>query len=672
MKGFITFLAALCLWAHVGVADGDVERGSVRPDEETTPGYHPAEPSVSGACCLANSSCVGNRTLLECAALGGWASHSGTDCSSVACPGLSSPAQFLVDALDFNKFKQDVAVLAAMGGGSRFWNRPGNTAAVNKIKNKLESFGYDNVVLDPYVFGGQTKHNVYATKIGTVRPREMYILGAHLDSFNKSGDFDDAPGADDDASGVASVLAMARVFAQARTDISVRFVLWNNEETGLNGSRAYVENHRALQGTLEEPTWLGMIQQDMILFDHGPGPIPDADVEYQAANSAGGAANVLAQFIAGAMSRYGTIPAQVGNNMDFTDSVPFSTVTAAISVRENQRVAEIGSGSNPHWHQPTDLAATYSEADYQFGFNIVKMICGGVGELVGATPSQFGACCDGSTGICTDDVSDSDCANLNPQDQFTFFANLTCLQAEASFGPCTGCGDGVLTADEECDNGAANSDTTPDACRTDCTNPRCGDNVTDTGEECDDGNTVDGDGTCQGNCKNPICGEGIVDPGEECDDANANNNDDCIDTCKNAVCGDGSVHNQQSGTEQCDDGGDSSSCDSDCTFAQCGDGTTNGTAGEECDDGNNDRFDGCDPSCIIEFCGDGIRNNGRPPLVAGEDCDDGGTADGDGCDSDCRFEGSVPTVSQWGMVALATLLLIGLTVKFRRRSTTTA
>lgn len=47
------------------------------------------------------------------------------------------------------------------------------------------------------------------------------------------------------------------------------------------------------------------------------------------------------------------------------------------------------------------------------------------------------------------------------------------------------CGDGTVNGTEQCDNGAANSDTAPNACRTNCTNPSCGDAVVDTGEQCD-------------------------------------------------------------------------------------------------------------------------------------------------------------------------------------------
>ena len=61
------------------------------------------------------------------------------------------------------------------------------------------------------------------------------------------------------------------------------------------------------------------------------------------------------------------------------------------------------------------------------------------------------------------------------------------------------CGDGVLDAGEACDDGGANSDTTPDACRTTCQLPSCGDAVTDAGEGCDDGDGWGGDG-CTPRC----------------------------------------------------------------------------------------------------------------------------------------------------------------------------
>ena len=119
---------------------------------------------------------------------------------------------------------------------------------------------------------------MYCTKIGATHPEEMYIVGAHMDGRG----FGEA--ANDDGSGTALVMELARVFSgpDVRTDRSIRFVLWNNEETGLNGARAYVAQRDDLQGKEDppgsgrypEPKWLGMIQHDMMLFDHG---MPRAD-----------------------------------------------------------------------------------------------------------------------------------------------------------------------------------------------------------------------------------------------------------------------------------------------------------------------------------------------------------------------------------------------------------
>ena len=115
----------------------------------------------------------------------------------------AEPAALVVDQLRIVEFKQTIADLASFG--SRYWDQPGNALAVAYIRDKLESFGYANVTLDPYVFRGELRHNVYATKVGIVRPAEMYIVSAHLDSFSRV-DVRDAPGADDDASGTALVV----------------------------------------------------------------------------------------------------------------------------------------------------------------------------------------------------------------------------------------------------------------------------------------------------------------------------------------------------------------------------------------------------------------------------------------------------------------------------------
>jgi MYXO-CTERM domain-containing protein len=80
------------------------------------------------------------------------------------------------------------------------------------------------------------------------------------------------------------------------------------------------------------------------------------------------------------------------------------------------------------------------------------------------------------------------------------------------------CGDGELIGAETCDEGAGNSDSEPDACRTNCQLASCGDGVRDNGEACDDGNVADGD-TCSADCAQSTgeetdCGCGVDSRGE--------------------------------------------------------------------------------------------------------------------------------------------------------------
>jgi MYXO-CTERM domain-containing protein len=106
------------------------------------------------------------------------------------------------------------------------------------------------------------------------------------------------------------------------------------------------------------------------------------------------------------------------------------------------------------------------------------------------------------------------------------------------------CGNGQLDGTEECDNGAANSDTVADACRNTCKNASCGDGAIDTGEECDPPGGEGPDGTCHEGCRLSFCGDGEVNPGELCDNAGANSDtvpDACRSTCQPAGCGDGVV-----------------------------------------------------------------------------------------------------------------------------------
>ena len=244
------------------------------------------------------------------------------------------------------------------------------------------------------------RSQVYCTKVGTTRPDEMYILGAHMDGHGVN------EAVNDDGSGTALVMELARIFSapDVQTERSIRFVLWNNEETGLNGARAYVAQRQELQGIEDppgsgqypEPRWLGMVQHDMMLWDHGaPGPDglvsrdqrPEADVniEFQSNSERADDSMKLAFFFKAANEDYATdYPAAVGPHMTNTDSTPFMDIVPSLSLRENERGAQVGAGWDPNWHQPTDVWTTYTDDDFRLGLNAAQTTLAAIAQLTGA------------------------------------------------------------------------------------------------------------------------------------------------------------------------------------------------------------------------------------------------------------------------------------------------
>ena len=364
------------------------------------------------------------------------------------------PARILVERLKLERYKSTIRGLTQFGDRRQGTDR--NRAAVDWIEAQLRSYGCTNTVRLKYDYsssaprapngppiaqtpdaasgGGRyrgartrtgvnedsqrqpdeklralnsqpsadgSREEVFCTKIGATHPEQMYIVGAHMDGIGWG------EAANDDGSGTALVMELARIFSSpdVRTEQSIRFVLWNNEETGLNGARAYVEQRARLRGREDpmgsgqypEPNWLGMVQHDMVLFDHGmPHPDgtapaqqrPEADVniEFQSTSKFADDAQKLAWVFYGANEAYATeYPAAVGPHMTNTDSTPFMDLVPAISVRENERGREIGAGWDPHWHQPTDVYATFNDQDFRLGLNAAQTTLGAVARLSGAS-----------------------------------------------------------------------------------------------------------------------------------------------------------------------------------------------------------------------------------------------------------------------------------------------
>lgn len=282
-------------------------------------------------------------------------------------------------------------------GGGRF--RGIRTSdSVNNDPNKQPDARIRELDMEPSTPG--PREEVFCTKIGTTHPEEMFIVGGHMDGIGWG------EAANDDGSGTALVMELARVFSSpdVQTDRSIRFAVWNNEETGLSGAKAYVEQRQELQGKenppgsgkYPEPKWLGMIQHDMMMFDHGmphadgtmskeQRPEADVNIEFQVNSKMAAQSQALALTFQEANEKYATdYPAAVGRHMTNTDSDPFKDITPTISLRENERGAQIGAGWDPQHHQPTDLYSTYDDKDFRLGLNAAQTTLSTIAQLTGA------------------------------------------------------------------------------------------------------------------------------------------------------------------------------------------------------------------------------------------------------------------------------------------------
>jgi hypothetical protein len=364
------------------------------------------------------------------------------------------PVRTLVQRLDLEKYKATIKGLTQFGDRRQGTAR--NRAAIDWIEAQLKSYGCTNTERLKYTFGEEPPHavapppadssqvkfnvggarargiprqtgvnydpnaqpdariraldtppavpgpreEVYCTKIGTTHPGEMYIVSGRMDGIG----FGEA--ANDDGSGTALVMEVARILSSpdVQTDRSIRFILWNNEETG-GGAAAYVAQRQAFQGKEDpvgsgrypEPKWLGMIQHDMMLFDHGmpradgsvskeQRPEADVNIEFRVDSKFAAQSQELAWALERANENYATdYPAAIGSHMTNTDSGSFQDVVASVSLRELERGSQVGNGWDPQWHQPTDVYTTYNDKDFLLGLNAAQTTLSGVARLAGVT-----------------------------------------------------------------------------------------------------------------------------------------------------------------------------------------------------------------------------------------------------------------------------------------------
>ena len=265
------------------------------------------------------------------------------------------------------RLERDVRVLAEGFGERSTRDRDNLNAAGAWVMERLGAAGYRVWREDSPVRDG-TAFNVIAEKVGTTKPDEIVVIGAHYDTEV------DTPGADDNASGVAVMLELARRFAGVDTARTLRFVAFTNEE-GSNsrgnvmGSRVSAEGSRARGENV-----VAMLSLEMLgYFSDEPGsqsyPFPPDSPIARGLNlpDRGDFVAVVGRFAdAGLVERLGSAMAGAG-------SIPVTPVALPPVLRDIWRsdngnywvsgfpavmVTDTSNFRNPHYHMPTDTVET--------------------------------------------------------------------------------------------------------------------------------------------------------------------------------------------------------------------------------------------------------------------------------------------------------------------------
>jgi len=143
------------------------------------------------------------------------------------------------------------------------------------IKDQFLQMGFADVVIDSFQYQGTWQKNVVATLQGIYEPQVYNIVGGHHDSYSSGDPMVFAPGADDNASGTAAVLEIARVIKanNYQPESTIKFITFAAEEYGLWGSKDYAE--KALISGMNIKI---MINHDMISHSYYPANQSDVDI----------------------------------------------------------------------------------------------------------------------------------------------------------------------------------------------------------------------------------------------------------------------------------------------------------------------------------------------------------------------------------------------------------
>lgn len=286
--------------------------------------------------------------------------------------GTASPSvQQVVDRINPTRWFADVQTLAA-------WDRSsyGSTsldAARDWIASQFDSLGLTDG-LQAFTMNGAgggtiTRYNVTGAWVGSSQPDRWLIVGAHYDSRNASSSSTvNTPGAEDNASGCAGVIEMARALLPSQPSRSILFMCYAGEEQGLIGSAAHVQS--LIQAGL-------LASVDAVVIMDMIGYSADANLEalYESRASF---STYLTQFGAAAASYAPELAVITSTNPFGSDHVPYlnAGVQTALAIENDWDIY-------PHYHRSSDLPANMGPNVLPMGAAILKTNVAVVAEIAG-------------------------------------------------------------------------------------------------------------------------------------------------------------------------------------------------------------------------------------------------------------------------------------------------
>jgi hypothetical protein len=263
---------------------------------------------------------------------------------------------------------------------TRFVFSKGNSDAQKYIMNDFKKSGLSvttqefQLTFEPY---HSNAVNIVGELKGSTRPEEFVVLAAHYDSIPERGD---APGVDDNGSGVACLLTAARAMMKGnfKPKRSIRFVAFTAEEVGLKGSQEYVSR---LSGT-ERENFRGAIIMDQVGFHKDRAQSTSVIFETKGRDKG---QQMMVDTMAHATRNIPDLGSKATFQVNYagwgSDHMSFleSGLPAVLLIEQDNLY------SADHWgHTPKD---DFNNIDFQFGANVAQIAVASIGNL--ADPSDL-------------------------------------------------------------------------------------------------------------------------------------------------------------------------------------------------------------------------------------------------------------------------------------------